>query len=59
MFKEGCQKSIVIIIKHANLLFKLQKIYRQYWSKKKVVMANKVVRQSKNCFICVTEKLKI
>ena len=37
MFKVCCQKKIAIIIRHANVLFKLYKTYRYNIDPKKVI----------------------
>ena len=47
--------NVAIIVKHSNLLFKLQK-HADNISSKKVIMTNKVVRQLSKCANCVAEK---
>ena len=49
MFKVYCQKNVAIIIKHANLLFKVKVIV-------KVKMTNKVIREKSRCANCMVDK---
>ena len=50
-----CQETIVIIVKHAKLLFGLEKNTNNIGSKN-VMMKNKVIRDKSRSAICKTNK---